>query len=255
MIGLGGSSTNDGGSGLLEALGLALFDAAERPVEPTPDGLRALARVDAGALDARIAQCHIRIMSDVNNPLTGTLGATAIFGPQKGVRAADIAPYDALLSRFATLAEGALGRTAAHGPGAGAAGGLGFALALLGGSFSSGAEVVASLIASTPRSPTRTGRSPARAAATGRRCSPRRHLWSRSRRAARKVPVTLISGGIDPAALDALRSHFAGCFGLPHGPADLPDCMANAAQLLEERAEQVGRVFAAGHGARSRAVE
>jgi glycerate 2-kinase len=255
MIGLGGSSTNDGGSGLLEALGMALFDDAGRPVAPTPDGLAALARVDATAIDPRIAECHIRIMSDVNNPLTGTLGATAIFGPQKGVRAGNIAACDALLGRFATLAEGALGRAAQQDPGAGAAGGLGFALALLGGAFASGAEVVAGLIGLDA------ALADADWAITGEGRSDRQTLLAKApfvvaqHAAARKVPVTLISGGIDPPALAALRAHFAGCFGLPHGPAGLADCIANAAQLLEERAEQVGRVFAAGKGARRRAVE
>ena len=255
MIGLGGSSTNDGGSGLLEALGLALFDSAGQALAPTPDGLATLARLDASALDPRLAACEIRIMSDVNNPLTGPLGATAIFGPQKGVRAADIAAFDALLGRFAALAEEALGRRAAQGPGAGAAGGLGFALALLGGAFSSGAEVVAELI----------GLDAALAnadwAITGEGRSDRQTLLAKApfvvarHAAAHNVPVTLVSGGIDPSALADLDAHFAGCFGLPHGPAGLADCIANAAQLLEERAEQVGRVFAAGDSARRRTVE
>src|SRR5271165_3957900 len=85
MIGLGGSSTNDGGAGLLVGLGLKLVAADGSPVEPTPEGLAALAAVDASGLDPRLAQTVITIMSDVNNPLCGERGATAIFGPQKGV--------------------------------------------------------------------------------------------------------------------------------------------------------------------------
>ena len=69
------------------------------------------------------------------------------------------------------------------------------------------------------------------------------------------MPITLVSGAIDPAALADLGAHFTGCFGLPHGPAALADCIANAAQLLEERAEQIGRVFGAGHGTRRRTVK
>ena len=138
MIGLGGSSTNDGGAGLLAALGLRLLDDSGNPVPPTPTGLTALARIDAAALDARIGHVEITIMSDVNNALTGARGATAIFGPQKGVAPAQVAPIDATLARFASLAEAALGRRAADNPGAGAAGGLGFALQLLGGEFRSG---------------------------------------------------------------------------------------------------------------------
>lgn len=255
MIGLGGSSTNDGGSGLLEALGLALVDDAGRALPPTPNGLAALACVDASALDPRIAQCEIRIMSDVNNPLTGALGATAIFGPQKGVRPEDVAAFDAALGRFAALAEQALGRGVASSPGAGAAGGLGFAFALLGGSFSSGAEVVAELIGLDA------ALADADWAITGEGRSDRQTLLAKApfvvaqHAAARRVPVTLVSGAIDPSALADLAVHFAGCFGLPHGPATLADCIANASRLLEERGEQLGRVFLAGHSAQRRTVK
>src|SRR5207302_9454543 len=81
-----------------------------------------------------------------NNPLNSTHGATAIFGPQKGVRAERIGEIDATLARFAALTEKAIGRIAHDKPGAGAAGGLGFALQLIGGTMRSGAEVVADLI-------------------------------------------------------------------------------------------------------------
>jgi glycerate kinase len=255
MIGLGGSSTNDGGSGLLEALGLALFDSADRALLPTPNGLALLSRVDASVLDPRIAECEIRIMSDVNNPLSGAMGATAIFGPQKGVRAEDVEKFDATLGRFATLTENALGRHVADSPGAGAAGGLGFALAVLGGTFSSGAEVVADLIGLDA------ALADADWAITGEGRSDRQTLLAKApfvvarHAAARGVPVTLVSGAIDSEALAELDVHFAGCFGLPHGPTTLADCIANAAQLLEERAFAIGRVFLAGHGAPRRTVK
>ena len=146
MIGLGGSSTNDGGAGMLVALGLRLLDAGGAEAAPSPAGLASLARVDAARLDPRLAQSSITIMSDVNNPLCGESGATAIFGPQKGVAATDVRSIDSVLERFATLTERAAGSSAAARPGAGAAGGLGFALQLVGGAFRSGAEVVADLI-------------------------------------------------------------------------------------------------------------
>jgi len=255
MIGLGGSSTNDGGSGVLEALGLALFDEAGCAVPPTPNGLTTLARVDASTLDPRVAECEIRIMSDVNNPLTGAMGATAVFGPQKGVQPEDVARLDATLAHFARLAENALGRRVAQSPGAGAAGGLGFAFALLGGTFSSGAEVVSELIGLDA------ALADADWAITGEGRSDRQTLLAKApfvvaqHAAARGVPVTLVSGAIDPAALAELGVHFAGCFGLPHRPASLADCIANAAQWLEERAAEIGRVFQAGHGTRRRTVK
>jgi len=246
MIGLGGSSTNDGGCGLLAALGLRMADANGNAIAPTPAGLAALSRVDAAALDARLAQCELRIMSDVNNPLCGDGGATAIFGPQKGVAPDAVATLDARLARFGELAEIAVGRRAALLPGAGAAGGLGFALQLIGGRFSSGADVVAALVG-LPEAMAK-----ADWAITGEGRSDAQTLLAKAPfivarlAAVESVPVTLISGAIDARALPALREHFAGCFGLPHGPATLDACIAGAASLLEARAEEVARVFAAG---------
>ena len=249
MVGLGGSSTNDGGAGMLEALGLSLRDATGCEIAPGPEGLATLARVDASALDPRLASCAITIMSDVNNPLSGERGATAIFGPQKGVTPAQIDSFDDALARFGALAETELGRHAAGAPGAGAAGGLGFALQLLGGKFHSGAEVVADLIgldaalASADWAITGEGRSDLQ---TLLRKAP---FVVAERARARAVPVTLISGAVDPDALPELGKHFAGCFGLANGPSSLDECIANAAAMLVDRAEQIARMLIA---ARSR---
>jgi glycerate 2-kinase len=255
MIGLGGSSTNDGGSGALAALGVALLDADGRTLPATPRALARLASVDAARLDPRLAQSEVRIMSDVNNPLTGTLGATAVFGPQKGVTADTVAALDATLGRFAALAERAVGREVAQAPGAGAAGGLGFALQLVGGSFASGAEVVAGLIGLDA------ALADADWAITGEGRSDRQTLLAKApyvvalHAAAHAVPVTLISGAVDAAALPELAAHFAGCFGLPSGPATLADCIGDAVALLEARAEQAARVFAAGRRIAQRTVK
>ncbi len=255
MVGLGGSSTNDGGSGLALALGARLVDAAGRDVEPTPEGLAKLASVDAGAVDARLATCDIAVMSDVNNPLTGALGATAIFGPQKGVAAADIDRYDAVLARFGDLAERAFSRSVASRPGSGAAGGLGFAFQLLGATVRSGAEVVAELIGLDA------ALDGADWAITGEGRSDRQTLLSKApfvvaqRAKAHGVPATLLSGALDEAALPDLGPHFAGCFALPAGPATLDACIADAARLLAARAEQVGRLLAARRSVRARSVE
>ncbi len=249
MIGLGGSSTNDAGCGMLAALGMRLTDATGAAVRPTPDGLAALAGVDASALHPALAQCSLHIMSDVNNPLCGVTGATAMFGPQKGVAATAIATLDARLAHFSKLAEAAVGRHAASLPGAGAAGGLGFALQLLGGQFASGADVVAALIG-LPEA-----LADADWAITGEGRSDAQTLLAKApfvvaRLAAESgIPVTLISGAIDATALPELRRHYAGCFGLPHGPATLDACIANAESLLADRAEEIARVFDAGRHA------
>lgn len=245
LIGVGGSSTNDGGAGMLVALGLQLHDASGRTVSPNPEGLASLASVDASAIDARLADTTITIMSDVNNPLTGARGATVIFGPQKGVARDRVGEIDARIARFASLAERAVGRSVKEAPGAGAAGGLGFALQLIGGQTRSGAEVVADLVGLD------TALSGADWLITGEGRSDAQTLLGKTplvvaRRAhAKRVPATLISGGIDPAALPELGCHFAGCFALPSGPATLEECITQAEAMLADRAEQVAHLWVA----------
>lgn len=246
MIGLGGSSTNDGGAGLLTALGLTLSDTRGHGVPPTPAGLAELAAVEADGLDPRLADAQIIVMSDVNNPLTGEHGATAIFGPQKGVARERVAVLDARISNFAALIERALGQRAQDKPGAGAAGGLGFALQLIGGEMRSGAEVVADLIGldaaleGVEWAITGEGSSDAQTALG------KTPLIVAARATAQRIPVSLISGSVDRGALAELGRHFAGCFALPFGPASLEQCLTGAAGLLADRAEQVARLFDAG---------
>jgi glycerate kinase len=256
MIGLGGSSTNDGGAGLLAALGVSLTDARGHAIEPTPAGLAALATVDAKGLDARLADAEIIVMSDVNNPLIGEHGATAIFGPQKGVAAERIAEFDRRIGTFAALTERAFDRRAHDKPGAGAAGGLGFALQLIGGRMRSGAEVVADLIGLDAALDGADWAITGEGKSDGQTALGKTPLIVARRAAARQIPVTLISGSIDRTSLPELGRHFAGCFSLADGPMPLADCIANAARLLASRAEQAGKLYdaARGRGAARRAV-
>ncbi|HKR40885.1 MAG TPA: glycerate kinase [Paraburkholderia sp.] len=241
-VALGGSSTNDAGAGLLAGLGLQLFDAAGKPLEPTPQALAQVARVDVSGLDARLGEASFVGMSDVDNPLTGEHGATAVFGPQKGVAPEQVAPIDAALGRFADLLEAALGRRVRDEAGSGAAGGLGFALRMLGASFEPGAEVVARtigldealdradwLITGEGRSDVQTlhGKAPFIAC---------RHA------AALGVPATLLSGAVDAAALPRLAEHFSGCFSPAPGPITLETAIRDAARLLANEAEQLARL-------------
>lgn len=246
LIALGGSSTNDGGIGMLVALGLKLYDADGKEVEPVPSQLARLARVDVAGLDPRLKDIHIVAMSDVDNPLCGDHGATAVFGPQKGVTPDQIKPLDALLGRFAALFEQASGRSEANSPGAGAAGGLGYALLMLGAEFQSGAQTVADyigldaalkdadwLITGEGRSDAQTlhGKAPFIAAQRARQAG---------------VQTSLLSGGIDRAALAPLQSSFSGCFSITFGPTTLDNAIANAAGLLKDSAEQMTRLWLSG---------
>ena len=136
VVGLGGSGTNDGGAGMLAALGAT-------PAEPLRSGggaLTGLDRVDLAAARARVAGIRLIAATDVDNPLLGAHGASAVFGPQKGADAAQVQRLDAALAHFADLTDPETTLRAT--PGAGAAGGLGYGLLLLGGTVESGVRRV-----------------------------------------------------------------------------------------------------------------
>lgn len=248
MIGLGGSSTNDGGSGVLAALGARLLDEAGGVIPPTPAGLALLHAIDFSALDARLAQADITLMTDVDNPLCGAQGATATFGPQKGVRAEDVPVFDARIAHLARLCDAWLGHELSREPGTGAAGGLGYAFMLLGAKRRPGAEVVCELMGLDA------AMQEADWAITGEGRSDAQTLHGKlplavSRHARRHgVPVTLLSGRIDAAARGALAAHFDGCLEAAPEPMPLAQAMSEAAQLLASAAEQAARVFAARQG-------
>lgn len=143
LVGIGGSATNDGGAGMLQALGFGLLDAEGRDIPRGAQGLKKLARIEtAGALPA-LAGCRFRVACDVTNPLCGEKGASAIFGPQKGARPADIPRMDAWLAAYAQIAAKAFPGADPEAPGTGAAGGLGFAFrTFLSGELEPGVQIV-----------------------------------------------------------------------------------------------------------------
>lgn len=128
ILGLGGSATNDGGAGMLSALGVRLLDASGRQLGPGGGALARLSRIDPSGMDPRLARVEVVVASDVTNPLTGPAGAAATYGPQKGADAATVAELDAALGVYGAAIEAASGRAVADLPGAGAAGGTGAAL-------------------------------------------------------------------------------------------------------------------------------
>lgn len=143
IVGIGGSATNDGGAGMLQALGVRLLDEHGREIGPGGGALARLVRIDAGDLDPRLADCRIDVACDVDNPLTGPDGASHVFGPQKGATPEMVRQLDANLKHFATLIERDLGVQVDGVAGAGAAGGTGAALlAFLGARLLPGIEIV-----------------------------------------------------------------------------------------------------------------
>lgn len=227
LVGLGGSSTNDGGIGMLTALGMKIEEQAG-----------SLASVDFSGLDTRLTECHMRLLTDVDNPLCGERGASAVYGPQKGATANEVAALDARLRRFSQLTRPAL----ANSPGTGAAGGLGYALQLVGGVYCNGAEKILDLLnfdAAVQNADwvmTGEGASDWQTLHGKAPCVVAHHARMAG------VPVTLVSGQINPEVLAALQALFNDCHAIVQGDGDVREAMENAARLLTECAEQVARL-------------
>jgi glycerate kinase len=143
VLGVGGSATNDGGAGMLQALGVGLLDADGQPIGPGGAELARLARIDLAGLDPRLLDSEFHIACDVSNPLTGPRGASAIFGPQKGATPELVAQLDANLAHYADIVARDLGRDERDMPGAGAGGGIALAMVVfLRGRLRPGIEIV-----------------------------------------------------------------------------------------------------------------
>jgi glycerate kinase len=147
VIGLGGSASTDGGAGMAQALGASLVDGSGRELPPGGAALAHVRQVDLRALRERVDGVRFVVACDVDNPLLGPDGATAVFGPQKGAAPAELEQLEAALSVWASLVAAATGVDLADRPGAGAAGGTGFAaLALLDAELRPGIRLVLDLV-------------------------------------------------------------------------------------------------------------
>ncbi|MFD1922221.1 glycerate kinase [Streptomyces beijiangensis] len=247
VFGVGGSATTDGGAGMLAALGARFLDAGGEPVTPGGGGLRDLASADLSGLDERLAGTDIVLASDVDNPLTGPKGASAVYGPQKGASPEEVAILDGALAHYAAVLEKTIGRKAAEdalSPGAGAAGGIGYgALVGLGASFRPGIEVMldvlgfadalarATLVITGEGSldeQTLHGKAPAGVAAAAR---------------AENKEVIAVCGRLAllPEALG--RAGIRRAYALTDIEPDVARCIAEAGPLLEKVAENIARDF------------
>lgn len=147
IIGIGGSATNDGGAGMLQALGVKLLDKSGQQIGFGGQALADLDRIDISEIDPRIHDCNFEVACDVTNPLTGDNGASAIFGPQKGATPKDVKDLDNNLKHFAQIIKRDLGKDIEHVPGTGAAGGMGAALlAFLNANLRPGIEIITELL-------------------------------------------------------------------------------------------------------------
>lgn len=143
IAGIGGSATNDGGAGMAQALGYRLLDASSQDLERGGAALMRLDRIEAADVDPRWTNARVRVACDVTNPLTGPLGASAVYGPQKGADPQAVRELDQALGHLAEVIERDLGRRVAELPGAGAAGGTGAGLvAFIGAELVPGAPLI-----------------------------------------------------------------------------------------------------------------
>ncbi|AQQ52390.1 glycerate kinase [Planococcus lenghuensis] len=242
IIGLGGSATNDGGLGMLMALGMEAWDENGKKLGAFGQDLLNVDRISMDKLDVRLTSVAIRVASDVDNPLCGPRGATYVYGPQKGALERQLAPYDNAMSKYGKLLESELKRNFMDQPGAGAAGGLGFAFLSLGAQLVSGAKLLADAIEVENEI------QDASLVLTGEGQSDEQTLYGKApgyiAELAQKhgVPVILISGSLS-GDLTKLQTRFAGCFSIVNKPMPLQECMANAEPLLIEQTKQIINVI------------
>ena len=143
IVGIGGSATNDGGAGMLSALGFSFLDKNGDAIAPGAAGLEDLCKIGTENAIPELSECSFRVACDVKNPLCGEHGCSAVYGPQKGATPENVRTMDAALERYARLAKSVFKDADADHPGSGAAGGLGFAFrTFLGASLESGVGII-----------------------------------------------------------------------------------------------------------------
>lgn len=236
VLGIGGSTSTDGGAGLVRGLGARLLDADGNELPP---GGAALVKLDRIELDG-LRKADMVLAGDVDNPLLGEQGAAAVYGPQKGATAADVELLERALTRFAAVVRTQTGADLARAPGAGAAGGAGFAaLALLGAVFRPGIDVVLDLAGFEDKltgtdlvitgegsvdEQTLRGKGPAGVAAAAK---------------ARGIPVVAVAGRVTLAPEVLARHGFSAAYALTGIEPDIERCLARPAELLQRLAAQV----------------
>jgi glycerate kinase len=248
ILAIGGSATNDGGAGAMQALGVKLLDAQGKALEPGGSALQHLACIDLVDTDPRLAKVRFDIAADVDNPLCGPHGASAIFGPQKGATPEQVQQLDHALDHFAGLCAKALHKDVRDEPGSGAAGGLGFAAkAFLNAQFQPGVEVVAELVGLAEAVKN------ADLVITGEGRFDAQTLRGKTpfgvARIARQhdVPVIVIAGTLGDGYQAMYQHGVAAAFALPSGPMTLAQACADAPQLLRARAADIARLWQLTH--------
>lgn len=249
ILGIGGSATNDGGAGMLQALGFALLDAAGQPIAFGGGELGKLERIDASSADPRLVECRFTIACDVDNPFVGPNGASHVFGPQKGATPEMVKLLDDNLRHFADVIEQTRGIAIHDLPGTGAAGGVaGALLAFLNGELKSGIQIVsettrlAEAMEGADLVFTGEGQVDYQTAQGKTPCGVARLAQQRG------IPVVVLAGSIG-TGIEALYEHgVTAVASIINKPMTLDQAMAHTTGLLEQAAEQLTRIFASKGG-------
>ncbi|HBP42525.1 MAG: glycerate kinase [Vreelandella alkaliphila] len=246
LLFLGGSATNDAGAGMLQALGAKLLDKHGNSLPPGGAALQQLATLDLSTLDPRLNSLEVEAAVDVDNPLLGSRGASAVFGPQKGASPDDIATLDRAIGHFAELSAQVLGRDEKELAGAGAAGGMGFAArSFLNATLTPGIEIMMqqaklpSLLPDIDVVITGEGR------LDGQSLSGKTPIGV-SRTAKRHgKPVIVLAGSLGEGWQACLEEGVTAAFALADGPMTLEDALPRTAELLADRCESIARLWLA----------
>ena len=255
ILGVGGSASTDGGAGLLQGLGARLLDAGGNELPAGGLALADLAVIDLSRFDTRLKEVRFVLASDVDNPLLGAGGAAAVFGPQKGATPADVQAMDAALAHFVDVLAGEIGPRAvkaAEAPGAGAAGGVGYAaIAVLAATRRPGIDVVLEFTGLADRL------AGVDLVITGEGSLDEQSLLGKTpmgvARAAAdaEVPVIAVCGRTTLGREELMDAGFQDVYALTELESNVDTCMAEAGQLLEQLGTQIGGRLAANRLART----
>ena len=251
ILGIGGSATNDAGAGMAQALGVRLLDAGGAELPPGGAALASLASVDASGLNPRAADADFDVACDVNNPLTGLEGASAVYGPQKGATPEMVEQLDAALANFAEVVKRDLGADVDGVPGSGAAGGLGGGImAFLGGRLRPGVDIVLDTVDLASRL------DGADLIITGEGCMDFQTVYNKApigvaRLAGeRNIPVIGVSGSLGSGFTDVHEYGIAAAVAITHAPMTLDEATDRVAELIASATEQAVRLVKVGAAGR-----
>lgn len=244
IVGIGGSATNDGGAGMAQALGYRLLDASGNELPPGGAALRDLATIDAQGRHAQLDQCEMLVACDVTNPLCGPLGASHVYGPQKGATPEAACELDNALRHFAGVIRDQLGVDVIELPGAGAAGGLGAGLlAFTGAKLRPGVALVAEAcrleraIAGADLVLTGEGRIDAQSAFG------KVPVGVAQIAAKHGVPTVAVAGAIGDGFEAVYKHGICAVFGITRAPQPIEEAYARTTTALEETAEAIARLW------------